>query len=58
MPTEHFPAMGSRGAAEALSIRLEQLRDACTDHGFLYAAECLEDARDHLAHIAEHGLPV
>lgn len=49
---EHLPKFGSRGAADALAVRLEQLRDAAQDHGFPYAVECLEDAREHLAGIA------
>jgi hypothetical protein len=52
MPKEHIPALGSRGSAEALAIRLEQLRDACTDNGFGYAAECLDDAQENLLGIA------
>lgn len=49
---EHPPRLGSRNAADAIAVRLEQLRDSCTDHGFAYAVECIEDARDHLARFA------
>lgn len=52
MPVERIPALGSRGAADAIAVKLEDLRALCEMHGFRYAVECVEDAQENLLGIA------